>query len=198
MSFLRQSSGAKQPLVRSVASSSATNDGLPERPARKVARRRLSAAQREIVQVCEGAVLQFGFSRSVGQIFGVVYCSSEPLTFADVAARLELSNGSVSQGLRFLREFGAIKRVSMPGDRRELFAAETELRRLLLGALQTRLREPLESGSERLKALKKRLRTSSEPNREFLSQRLDSLHAWHRKALLILPLVQRFLGSDGG
>ena len=148
--------------------------------------------------MCEAAVQQFGFSKSVGQIFGVVYCSPEPLAFADVAEKLDLSNGSVSQGLRFLRELGAIKMVKLPGDRRELFAAETELRRLLLAALQTRLREPLESGSVRLKALKKRLRSSTEPDREFLSQRLDSLQTWHRQALLVLPLVQRFLGSARG
>jgi len=198
VSLLRQSSRPNRTHASALASASASADGLPGRPARKAARRRLSAAQREIIQVCEAAVLQFGFSRSVGQIFGVVYCSREPLAFADVAASLELSNGSVSQGLRFLREFGAIKLVTVMGDRRELYAAETELRRLLVNALQTRLRVPLESGSERLKALKKRLRTSTEPDREFLSQRLDSLHTWHRKALLILPLVQRFLGSDRG
>ena len=120
------------------------------------------------------------------------------MAFADVAASLALSNGSVSQGLRFLREFGAIKVVSVAGDRRELFAAETELRRLLVSALQTRLREPLATGSARLKALKKQLRTSAEPDRAFLNQRLDSLQSWHRKALLILPLIQRFLGSDRG
>jgi DNA-binding transcriptional regulator GbsR (MarR family) len=169
--------------------------GLSGRSVGKTNHHRLSATQQEIVQVCEAAVVQFGFARSVGQIFGVVYCSPKPLAFAEVAAILELSNGSVSQGLRFLREFGAIKAVSVPGDRRELFAAETELRRLLVGALQTRLREPLEAGSVWLKALKKRLRNSTEPDRGFLLQRLDSLHTWHRKVLLILPLVQRFLGS---
>jgi DNA-binding transcriptional regulator GbsR (MarR family) len=168
------------------------------RSGRKTIRRRLTTTQQEIVQVCEAAVVQCGFSRSVGQIFGVVYCSPMPVAFADVATCLELSKGSVSQGLRFLREFGAIKVVSVPDDRRELFASETKLRRLLVGALQTRLRVPLESGSERLKALKKKLRRSTEPDREFLTQRLDSLHTWHRKALLILPLVQRFLGSDRG
>ena len=198
MSFLRQSNRVTPTNVSAVARENAAADGLSGRPARKAPRRRLSAAQREIVQVCEAAVFQFGFSRSVGQIFGVVYCSPVPLAFADVAACLELSNGSVSQGLRFLREFRAIKVVRHAGDRRELFAAETELRRLLVNALQTRLREPLETGSARLKALKKQLRTSVEPDRTFLNQRLDSLQTWHRKALLILPLVQRFLGSDRG
>jgi len=181
----------------SVAPRSTTAGGLPGRTARK-ATRRLSATQRDIVLVCEAAVQQFGFSRSVGQIFGVVYCSSAPLAFADVVASLELSNGSVSQGLCYLREFGAIQLVKVSGDRRELYAAETELRRLLVSALQARLRVPLESGSARLKVIKKRLRNSNEPDREFLSQRLESLQTWHRKALLILPLVQRFLGSDRG
>ena len=198
MSFFRQPNRPSRTSASSAVEARAAVAGLSGRSARKASRRELSATQQEIVGVCEAAVLQFGFSRSAGQIFGVVYCSPRPLAFADVAAGLDLSNGSVSQGLRFLREFGAIKAVSVPGDRRELFAAETELRRLLVGALQTRLREPLESGSVRLKALKKRLRNSSEPDREFLSQRLDSLHAWHRKALLILPLVQRFLGSGRG
>jgi len=198
VSFFRQRNRPRRTPASSAVGARAANVGVAGEAVRKASRRKLSATQQEIVGVCEAAVLQFGFSRSVGQIFGVVYCSPRPLGFADVAASLELSNGSVSQGLRFLREFGAIKSVSIPGDRRELFAAETELRRLLAGALQTRLRAPLESGSERLKALKKQLRKSTEPDREFLSQRLDSLHTWHRKALLILPLVQRFLGSGQG
>jgi len=195
VSILRQSSRAARTAVSSVPQVTGVKGGASKRSKRESQRPGLSATQQEIVQVCEAAVQQFGFSRSVGQIFGVVYCSPKPMAFADVASSLELSNGSVSQGLRFLREFGAIKTVNIPGDRRELFAAETELRRLLVAALQTRLREPLVSGSARLKALKKRLRSSAEPDREFLTQRLASLQSWHRKALLILPLVQRFLGS---
>ena len=198
MSFFRTSNRTNRTVISTVAQASPVAVGLSGRSVSKTSRRKLSVTQREIVQVCEAAVLQFGFSRSVGQIFGVIYCSSQPLAFADVAACLDLSNGSVSQGLRFLREFGAIKAVSAPDGRRELFVAETELRRLLVSALQTRLRAPLESGSVRLKALKKQLRSSTEPDRAFLLQRLDSLHTWHRKALLILPLVQRFLGSGQG
>ena len=198
MSLLRQSNRVNRTAVSTADKVGVAADGMSGRSGGKVIRRRLTTTQQEIVQVCEIAVQQCGFSRSIGQIFGVVYCSPVPLAFVDVAASLELSKGSVSQGLRFLREFGAIKVVDVPGDRRELYIAEKELRRLLVSALQTRLREPLESGSARLKALKKQLRTSSEPDRTFLTQRLDSLQSWHRKALLILPLVQRFLVADRG
>ena len=160
-------------------------------------RRKLSPTQREIVLVCAEAVQQFGLANSVGQIFGVIYGSPRPLAFADVAASLELSKGSVSVGLRFLRDLGAIKSVVVSGDRRELFVAETELRRLMAGVVQTRLREPLQTGSLRLKAIKHRFATADEPDRDFLRQRLDSLQAWHSKALFFLPLVQKFLGAKG-
>ena len=158
---------------------------------------KLSPTQREIVQVCADAVQQLGLSRSVGQIFGVIYCSPRPLTFADVVAALQLSKGSVSQGLRFLRELGAIKPVDVAGEWREHFVAETKLRRLLRGVVETRLRGPLQLGEARLKTIERQLAGNDEPDREFLAQRLDSLQTWHRKTLFFLPLLQKFLGSSG-
>ena len=160
-------------------------------------RRQLSPTQREIVLVCAEALQQFGLPKSVGQIFGVIYSSPLPLAFADVVTSLELSKGSVSQGLHFLRDLGAIKIVALPGDRRELFVPETELRQLMAGVVQTRLRAPLETGAQRLKAIQRRFAASDEPDREFLRQRLESLQAWHGKALFFLPLVQKFLGAKG-
>lgn len=157
----------------------------------------LSRTQGEIVQVCADTVHQLGLSRSVGQIFGVIYCSPRPLAFADVVAALALSKGSVSQGLRFLRELGAIKPVQLPGKWREHFVAETELRRLLRGVLKNRLQAPLQSGVARLKTIERQLAAQGEPDREFLAQRLESLQTWHRQTLFFLPLLQKFLGSKG-
>ena len=159
---------------------------------------RLSETQQEIVELCAAAVQQLGLSRSIGQIFGVIYCSPRPLAFADVVGILGISNGSASQGLRILRELGAIHLVEVVDDRREHFVAEVELRRLLAGMLATRVRKPLEAGTARLKTLQRRLDESSEPDAEFLRQRLDSLQTWHRKALLFLPLIQGVLGSGKG
>jgi DNA-binding transcriptional regulator GbsR (MarR family) len=150
----------------------------------------------EIVALCADAVQQLGFSRSVGQIFGVIYGSPSPLTFADVVDLLEISNGSASQGLRFLRDLGAIRSVEIDGDRREHFIAETELRRLLGGLLRARLRAPLEAGASRLKALRRAVEEeASEGDAAFLRQRVESLAAWHRKALLFLPFIESAVGT---
>ena len=158
----------------------------------------LSAARRELVEICADAVQQLGLARSVGQIFGVIYASPRPLAFADVVAALEISNGSVSQGLRFLRELGAVRSVDDPEGRRELYVAETELRRLLAGVLKRRFREPLEAGVARIKRLETRLDTEEAADRAFLAQRVGSLRVWHRKALRVLPLLQVALGSAKG
>lgn len=185
MSFTR-SAGPRKPTSAVAAGQAARATTCP-----------LSPTQIELVRICVEAVRPWGLSPSVGQIFGVIYVSRKPLAFADVAARLELSKGSVSQGLRFLRTLGAIKRVVVPGDRRELYVAETELRRLLTGLLKTRVSMPLQAGVERLKTIQRQLAVSDEPDRDFLAQRLAGLRAWHRKALFILPVAQKFLGSKG-
>lgn len=172
---------------------------LPLRGADDVsAERRLSPTQVEIVELCADAVQQLGLSRSVGQIFGAIYGSPQPLAFADVVALLGISNGSASQGLRFLRELGAVRLVADPEGRREHFVPETELRRLLGGVLRHRLRDPLEVGAARLTQLEAKLALGDEPDRAFLEQRVDSLRVWHRKALHVLPLLQTFLGRGTG
>ncbi len=154
----------------------------------------LTPVRQEIIGLCADTLQQLGLPRSVGQIYGAIYGSARPMAFADVVAALGISNGSVSQGLRFLRELGAIRPVEDPEGRREVFVAETELRKLLGGVLEHRFRAPLEASSERLKNMELRLVEADEPQREFLEQRIDSLRIWHRKALHALPLLQLFLG----
>jgi DNA-binding transcriptional ArsR family regulator len=56
----------------------------------------------EVVQVA-------GVPKSVGQIYGLLYSSREPLSFSDIVERLEISKGSASQGLQLLRSLGAVK-----------------------------------------------------------------------------------------
>ena len=158
----------------------------------------LTPVRREIVELCADTVQQLGLPRSVGQIYGAIYSSPRPLAFADVVTLLDISNGSVSQGLRFLRELGAIRLVDDPEGRREVFVAETELRKLLGGVLQHRFQEPLEAGARRLDALEERLIGEEESDREFLEKRIGSMRAWHRKALHALPLLQLFLGRGSG
>jgi DNA-binding transcriptional regulator GbsR (MarR family) len=157
----------------------------------------LSDVQRAIIDVFSGASVQLGLPKSLGQIYGLLYASPAPLAFREISDLLEISAGSASQGIRLLRDLGAIKPVTVPHDRREHFKPELSLRRLLGGVLKTRVQGPLDSGAARLEAIGARLGKAgaAEPDAEFLKGRLDSIKTWHRKATLMLPLLRTFLGG---
>ena len=193
-----QSIRAKTSLVKADTRIESVMIVKPGKSLRSMGRGELSPTQREIVRMCEHAVQQMGLSRSMGQIFGVIYSSPEPLAFGEVTAMLDLSKGSISQGLRQLCELEAIRRVCLPGDRRDLYVPGMELKRVLMRLFQARLRMPLEQGEMRLRAIKAQLADSDERESDFLFQRLTVLQTWHRKALRALPAIERSLAETRG
>ncbi|HRQ87259.1 MAG TPA: MarR family transcriptional regulator, partial [Bacteroidia bacterium] len=63
----------------------------------------------------------FGFPKSIGQIYGLLFIAEEPLSMDDIADSLQISKGSASQGLGLLRSLGAVTTVPASNDRREYF-----------------------------------------------------------------------------
>ena len=134
-----------------------------------------------------------GVPKSVAVLYGVVFASPQPLSFADIEARVTLSKGSISQGLRVLREMGAIKEVSAPADRSELFTPDLEMRRLIQRFLEQRLQKQLDAGKSRLGDLQRALPDLEKSHAETLRTRLKQLQSWHEKARALLPIARTFL-----
>ncbi len=137
-----------------------------------------------------------GVPKSVAAIYGIVFASPVPLSFADIESRLDISKGSVSQGLRVLREVGALKEVSAASDKAELFEPDLEMRKLVGRFLENRLQKQLTSGGSRLTALTKSIPGKNGEAAE-LRRRLKSLQDWHSKAKALLPLAKTFLKLGG-
>ena len=134
-----------------------------------------------------------GVPKSVAVLYGIVFASPQPLSFADIEARVPLSKGSISQGLRVLREMGAIKEVSAPADRSELFTPDLEMRRLIQRFLEQRLQKQLDAGKSRLGDLQRALPDLEKSHAETLRSRLKQLQSWHEKARALLPIARTFL-----
>src|SRR5688572_14303026 len=71
----------------------------------------LVAFENEVVDFFVAAADLLGVPKSVAAIYGIVFASPHPLTFSDIEERLAISKGSVSQGLKVLREIGALEEV---------------------------------------------------------------------------------------
>jgi len=139
-----------------------------------------------------------GVPKSVAVLYGVVFASPQPLSFADIEARVTLSKGSISQGLRVLREMGAIKEVSAPADRSELFTPDLEMRRLIQRFLEQRLQKQLDAGKSRLGDLQRALPDLEKSHAETLRSRIKQLQSWHEKARALLPIARTFLKLTPG
>ncbi len=85
-----------------------------------------AAVQRFVLHWGEmGAV--WGTNRSVGQIHALLYLSDKPLAAEDLADTLGLARSNVSNSLKELIGWNLIRRVHVMGDRRDFYAAETDL-----------------------------------------------------------------------
>ncbi len=157
----------------------------------------LTPFEAEIVAVFADLVTLLGLPKSMGEIYGLIFASPEPLAFIVIEQKLNLSKGSVSQGLRSLRELGAIQAVAGESDRRERWAATVELRKLIGTILRERLVPYLERQDHRLaKAdilLAQEAAAVSPDQLKALRSRLGKLETWQSRARTVLPLVGKML-----
>jgi len=157
----------------------------------------LSAGEREVITIFMQMTQVLGLPRSLGEIYGLLFATPQPLAFQDIVDRLGMSKGSVSQGLRFLRAVAAIKPVVVAGDRREFFEPVMELRQLVAGFLRERLNPQIETWGARARGLKASdfaMETLTKAEQETLANRLDKLKSWQKRAGTVLPMIGQLLG----
>jgi HTH-type transcriptional regulator, glycine betaine synthesis regulator len=151
--------------------------------------------EHECVEFFSELVQVLGVPRSVGQIYGLLFASPQPLSFTDIVERLDLSKGSASQGLQMLRGLGAVQHVSSPSDRRDLFEPHLSLRKLVGGVLREKVEPLLEGGNARMQRLRAASAKAPGPVGEKFSQsRVKQLEAWRRQMGLLLPVLKTLLG----
>lgn len=155
------------------------------------------AFETSVVDFFVGAADLLGVPKSVAAIYGIVFASPEPLSFADIEARLNLSKGSVSQGLRVLREVGALREVSTPDDPAELFEPDLEMRRLIERFLANRLQVQLDEGNKRISGFKKGVTAFPSSSQDVMRKRVKKLQVWHDRSRALLPVIRTFLKISG-
>jgi DNA-binding transcriptional regulator GbsR (MarR family) len=154
----------------------------------------LSKTEQSVIELFVAAADALALPRSVGELYGLLFVSEEPLCMDDCMSRLEISKGSVSQGLRMLRAIGAVKVAQLEGSRRDYFVAETELRKMIGGFVKERINPRLASGRARIAdALESAEAEAS--SESVVVGRLVRLAGWHRKFEKSLPLALKLIGE---
>ena len=155
----------------------------------------ISPLEVEMVDLFVNLAGVFGMPRSVGEIYGLLFVATAPLSMDAIGAKLQISAGSASQGLRLLRSFRAVKSQYVAGERREHFVAETELRTVLSGLLKEQVYPHLESGTERLQRMHEIVKTMPIADRHIAEGKIQKLERWNEVVQGVLPLVQGLAGT---
>ena len=85
----------------------------------RLKRPKLDEWESAVIDLFLNAANSFGLPKSYGQIYGLLFCRDQPLAMDEVVDLLQISKGSASQGLRALRQLGAVSSTFAPGDRKE-------------------------------------------------------------------------------
>ena len=150
-----------------------------------------------VIDLFLNAANSFGLPKSYGQIYGLLFCRDQPLAMDEVMELLKISKGSASQGLRALRQLGAVSSVFAPGDRRERYMAESRLRKLVGGFLREQADPHLEKGTARLKQIESLVNDLEDVDaRKRGARRHEILSGWHRQMSRLLPWVKMIVGKS--
>ncbi len=83
--------------------------------------------KRDFIEDFGSAYKAFGLSRLMGHIVGLLLFEEGPLSLDEIAEKLHVSKGPVSQITRKLSDNGLIRKVWVPGSRRDHYQAEDEI-----------------------------------------------------------------------
>ncbi len=151
----------------------------------------------EFVDMCGGLAQGFGLPRSVGEIYGLLYLSPEPLSAPEIGAGLSISKGSVSTGTRQLLALGFIRKVWRRDERKDFFEAEVELWDLMHSAYERIVKVRAHDAKRRLEVVGEILdEEKSGYNPEeyaVIKERLDRLNKLRIRAKQFMPLIERLI-----
>ena len=135
----------------------------------------------------------WGINSSMGELFALLYITGTDWTADDLKSWLAVSRGNVSMNLRELLAWGVVHKVHRPGERRELFRAETDVWTLFRRILSERKRRELDPS---LRILDRTVHLAElDPDLADLKARVESLRQFFG---LIDSLAVRLLSMPSG
>jgi len=88
--------------------------------------RDLESAQDQFILEWGRMSSSWGINRTMAQILALLFTSAEPMSVDAIMDRLRISRGNASMSLRDLMDWGIVKRVRQPGERRDVYSCERD------------------------------------------------------------------------
>tara|TARA_R110002096_G_scaffold25004_1_gene78607 strand:+ start:771 stop:1280 length:510 start_codon:yes stop_codon:yes gene_type:complete len=150
----------------------------------------------EAIEYFVSFVQMLGLPKSIGQIYGLLFVATRPLSMGDVVTSLGISKGSASQGLSLLKTLGAVKACGLPGERQERYEADFNVSRIVNHFVENRLQPRLENGEQRISRMVQLAEMNaegSEVDSSDVLMRIRALQKWQNRGRSLVPWIMKWL-----
>jgi DNA-binding transcriptional regulator GbsR (MarR family) len=145
----------------------------------------------------------WGVNRSIAQVHALLYALARPMTAEDISRALDLARSNVSTSLRELQSWQLVHKVPVRGDRRDHFAAESDLWQMAIRIAQGRRTREIDPARSSLSRCLAEASGDAELAPESLGRLRDmhdfvaELSDWYDEILTIPPAKLKRLVSMG-
>ncbi len=143
-----------------------------------------------------GRLAEFwGFTRTMGRVYGALFLGAAPMTQQDITERLGVSAANVSMSLNGLIRWGAVHKHYEKGARKLHYIAEPEIRKIIRNVLGAREQRELEDAVTRFRDANELLKRARGKKRKltehetFAMERIQHLETVVRISNKLLELL---------
>jgi DNA-binding transcriptional regulator GbsR (MarR family) len=106
--------------------------------------KKLEAARAEFLAQWGALGPAWGVSRTMSQIHALLMVSPEPMNTDEIMESLQISRGNVHSNIKELCDWGLLRKVALPGDRKDYYEAEKDVWTVVQCITRARKRKELE------------------------------------------------------
>ena len=121
----------------------------------------LATVERDFVELWGTMSSLWGINPTMARIHGVLFITHRAMTMDDIMEKLAISRGNVSMNLTKLLEWGLVKRVHRPGDRRDWYESISDVWEMFTVIAAQRKRREIDPLLNTLKRCKEQLSPES-------------------------------------
>ncbi len=129
----------------------------------------------------------FGLNTLMGRILGLLFISEDPQSLDDMADKLDMSKGPISQVCRRLKDNGLIEKVWVPGDRKDYYKPVMNL----FGRLFMNRNDQLEQNIKSVDRLYRKAEKHIGEEADYISERMQEMKKFY---VLLQDHNEEFLG----
>jgi DNA-binding transcriptional regulator GbsR (MarR family) len=110
-------------------------------------------AKRRFIEFWGEMSSSWGISRTMSQVFALLFASPTPLDTDAIMEELDISRGNANMNLHKLMSWGLVRKVDMPESRKDFFVAEQDVWQMAVNIIRNRQEREIAPVQESLRQI---------------------------------------------